>query len=32
LLVLSGFTKEEDIPQLPTPATFVLQSLDEWSF
>ncbi|MGM9903114.1 TIGR01457 family HAD hydrolase [Enterococcus sp. 10A9_DIV0425] len=32
LLVLSGFTKEEDLPHLPTPATIVLQSLDEWSF
>ena len=32
LLVLSGFTKEEDIPSLPTPATHVLRSLDEWSF
>ncbi len=32
LLVLSGFTKKEDIPNLPTPATHVLTSLDEWSF
>lgn len=32
LLVLSGFTKEEDVSELPTPATYVLGSLDEWSF
>ena len=32
LLVLSGFTKEEDVPRLPTPATHVLSSLDEWRF
>ncbi len=32
LLVLSGFTKEEDVPGLPIPATFVKRSLDEWSF
>ena len=32
LLVLSGFTKEEDVPGLPIPATYVKQSLDEWSF
>ena len=32
LLVLSGFTKEEDVPGLPIPATYVKRSLDEWSF
>lgn len=32
LLVLSGFTKAEDIPHLPVPATFVKNSLDEWQF
>ncbi|MBC9705343.1 MAG: TIGR01457 family HAD-type hydrolase [Enterococcus sp.] len=32
LLVLSGFTKKEDIPNLPIPATHVLDSLDDWSF
>ena len=35
LLVLSGFTKEEDIPGLPTPATHVLRSDREgqnWAF
>lgn len=32
LLVLSGFTKEEDIPNLPIPATHVLDSLDDWGF
>ena len=32
LLVLSGFTKAEDVPLLPVPATHVLRSLDEWSF
>lgn len=32
LLVLSGFTKKEDIPNLPILATHVLDSLDDWSF
>lgn len=32
LLVLSGFTKKEDIPNLPIPATHVLDSLDDWGF
>ncbi|MEY8445845.1 TIGR01457 family HAD-type hydrolase [Enterococcus ratti] len=32
LLVLSGFTKEEDVPNLLTPPTYVLHSLDEWRF
>lgn len=32
LLVLSGFTKKEEIPKLPTPPTYVVNSLDEWSF
>lgn len=32
LLVLSGFTQKEDVPQLPTPATYVLDSLDDWDF
>ena len=32
LLVLSGFTKAEDVPHLPVPATFVKNSLDEWQF
>lgn len=30
LLVLTGFTKQEDIPNLPTPATHVVNNLDEW--
>ncbi|MBO0481478.1 TIGR01457 family HAD-type hydrolase [Candidatus Enterococcus courvalinii] len=32
LLVLSGFTKAEDVPHLPVPATFIKNSLDEWQF
>ena len=32
LLVLSGFTTPEAIPDLPIPATHVLTSLDEWEF
>lgn len=32
LLVLSGFTKAEDVPHLQVPATFVKNSLDEWQF
>lgn len=32
LLVLSGFTQKEDVPQLPEAPTFVLDSLDEWDF
>ncbi|MGC6770237.1 TIGR01457 family HAD-type hydrolase [Enterococcus sp. LJL51] len=30
LLVLSGFTQKEDVPNLPVPATYTLASLDEW--
>lgn len=30
LLVLSGFTQQEDVPKLPVPPTYVLNSLDEW--
>lgn len=30
LLVLTGFTSKEDIPNLPTPATHVVNNLDEW--
>ncbi|MBO0431868.1 TIGR01457 family HAD-type hydrolase [Enterococcus sp. DIV0660C] len=32
LLVLSGFTKAEDVPHLPAPPTFIKNSLDEWQF
>lgn len=32
LLVLTGFTKKEDVPNLPKAPTVVLDSLDEWSF
>lgn len=32
LLVLSGFTKAEDVPHLPVPPTFIKNSLDEWQF
>lgn len=32
LLVLTGFTKEEEVADLPIPPTHVLHSLDEWSF
>ncbi|GCF94780.1 haloacid dehalogenase [Enterococcus florum] len=32
LLVLSGFTQKEDLPHLPIPATYVVDSLDEWAF
>lgn len=32
LLVLSGFTQKADLPHLPRPATYVLDSLDEWDF
>lgn len=31
LLVLSGFTQKEDVPNLPTPATYTVDSLDEWN-
>lgn len=30
LLVLTGFTNKEDIPNLPTPATHVVDTLDDW--
>ncbi|MBL1227019.1 TIGR01457 family HAD-type hydrolase [Enterococcus sp. BWR-S5] len=30
LLVLSGFTQKEDVPTLPVPATYTVESLDEW--
>ncbi|WP_321384208.1 TIGR01457 family HAD-type hydrolase [uncultured Enterococcus sp.] len=30
LLVLSGFTQKEDVPALPIPATYTVDSLDEW--
>lgn len=32
LLVLTGFTKPEEVSQLPIAPTHVLNSLDEWSF
>lgn len=31
LLVLSGFTQKEDVANLPTPATYTVDSLDEWN-
>lgn len=31
LLVLSGFTQKEDVPNLPTAATYTVDSLDEWN-
>lgn len=31
ILVLSGFTKKEDVPHLPEQPTHVLNSLDEWT-
>lgn len=30
LLVLTGFTHKEDVPNLPTPATYVVNTLEEW--
>lgn len=30
LLVLTGFTRKEDLPKLPTPATHVVDTLDAW--
>ncbi|HLR91986.1 MAG TPA: TIGR01457 family HAD-type hydrolase [Atopostipes sp.] len=30
LLVLTGFTHKNDVPNLPTPATYVVDTLDEW--
>ena len=30
LLVLTGFTTEKDVPTLPTPATHVIDTLDDW--
>nr|WP_236671912.1 TIGR01457 family HAD-type hydrolase [Enterococcus sp. BWB1-3] len=30
LLVLSGFTQKEEVPNLPTAATYTLNSLDDW--
>lgn len=32
LLVLSGFTQKAEVPNLPTPPTYVVDSLDEWDF
>lgn len=32
LLVLSGFAKKSEVPNLPKAPTFVLDSLDEWDF
>ncbi len=32
LLVLTGFTKPEEVADLPLAPTHVLNSLDEWSF
>lgn len=32
LLVLSGFTQKEDVPNLPVPPTYIVDSLDEWDF
>lgn len=32
LLVLSGFTPKAAVPYLPEPATYTLDSLDEWTF
>lgn len=30
LLVLTGFTAKKDVPNLPTPATHVIDTLDDW--
>lgn len=30
LLVLTGFTHKEDVADLPTPATYVVDTLDQW--
>ena len=32
LLVISGFTPKSAVPTLPTPPTYVVDSLDEWTF
>ena len=32
LLVLSGFTQKADVPPLPVPPTYLVDSLDEWRF
>lgn len=32
LLVLSGFTQKEEVPDLPVQPTHLVDSLDEWSF
>lgn len=32
LLVLSGFTKKEELPHLPIAPTYVVDSLEEWDF
>lgn len=32
LLVLTGFTKKEELPSLPVPPTHVVESLADWSF
>ncbi|MDT2815096.1 TIGR01457 family HAD-type hydrolase [Vagococcus carniphilus] len=32
LLVLTGFTKKEDVSELPVAPTYVVNSLDDWSF
>lgn len=31
LLVLTGFTSKEEIPNLPTPPTYVVETLDDWT-
>ncbi len=30
LLVLTGFTSKQDVPNLPTPPTYVVDTLDDW--
>ncbi|MDT2760398.1 TIGR01457 family HAD-type hydrolase [Enterococcus xiangfangensis] len=32
LLVLSGYTQKADVPTLPVPPTYLVDSLDEWNF
>lgn len=32
LLVLTGFTQKEDVPNLPVAPTYVIDSLDDWKF
>lgn len=31
LLVLTGFTQKEDVPNLPIPSTYVIDTLDQWA-